>query len=431
MLNIIQNRLTSNILRNASWLMLERMVGLINGTIIGIIVIRYLGPELNGELAYINSLYIILSFLATLGLNSILVKEFIEKPENIPKNMTSALVLQCSGAVLMLISVCFFIVITTEYNIKVAFYLGLSWVVNRTVLYATYFEAKLKASVYVKVKLVSLSVSLVCKLIAIYLDFSIEGIAISYLVEAAVYSGLIVKAYRKDINVCHIFEVEKGNTMRLFKKTTPLILSAIAAPMFMQMDVIMIESMLTTHDVGVYNAATRLSIPLYFVMGIVVASYYPKLIDLYSTNKNEFEVNIIFLVKASYIISFSILILYSLSSEWLVNTVYGEEFYGVKSVLDIHIYSIIFAFLGPIGSRWILITNNLHHEFYKTLLAAIINLVLNYTLIIEYGLQGAAIASVVSYLVANLLYFSIFSETRTFFFKCILYNRIDGGTRGS
>jgi O-antigen/teichoic acid export membrane protein len=64
---------------NASWLLVERMLELALRFIVGTWVVRYLGPEQYGVFSYSLSYVALFAVIATLGLNSIVVRELAKK----------------------------------------------------------------------------------------------------------------------------------------------------------------------------------------------------------------------------------------------------------------------------------------------------------------------------------------------------------------
>lgn len=412
-------KMKKNIIKNSAWLMIERVYGILNGVIAGVIVVRYLGPELNGELAYINSLFAILSFMATLGLSSIITKEIIDRPQDKIKYLSSALTLQVIGTCFMGMIIISYIWFFTDYNIILVIMIWVGWLINRTQIYAQYFESKVQAKVYVSIKIISTTMSILIKLLVVHYDKGIVGIGYSYVLEALTYSILMFFLFKKDVSETTLFCFDFTLTLSMLKKGAPLLLAAVATPLFMQMDIVMLEEMTDTYNVGLYNAATKISMPLYFLMGVIVTSYYPILIKLGNKNDGSLELKIKQLIKLSYIISIVVVLPLCFFSNEIIFFLYGPDFSGAADVLRIHSFSIVFAYLAPIGSRWLLITDNLKHEFYKTLSGAIINVFLNLILINKYGITGAALSSVIAYFVSNLAYFIVTRKTRRFFWYAL------------
>ena len=59
---------------NISWLMAERILRMIVTLFVGVYVARYLGPERFGLLSYANSFVGLFLALATLGIDSIVIR---------------------------------------------------------------------------------------------------------------------------------------------------------------------------------------------------------------------------------------------------------------------------------------------------------------------------------------------------------------------
>jgi O-antigen/teichoic acid export membrane protein len=83
---------------------------------------------------------------------------------------------------------------------------------------------------------------------------------------------------------------------------------------------------------------------------------------------------------------------------------YGEAFLPAAGVLSIHIWAGVFVGLGVACGRWFLCENYIKKNFYRTLFGMVINVVLNLILIPLYGIYGAAVATLLGQMAANLIY---------------------------
>ena len=91
-------------------------------------------------------------------------------------------------------------------------------------------------------------------------------------------------------------------------------------------------------------------------------------------------------------------------SDWLVELLYGVQYSLASDVLMLHIWAGVFVFLGVSFSKYLTAENQTKKAFYRTLLGAVINVLLNYILIPIYGINGAAIATIIGQISANYLY---------------------------
>jgi O-antigen/teichoic acid export membrane protein len=86
---------------NTSWLIAERILRMVVALFVSVYVARYLGPERFGLLNYANSFVGLFIALATLGLDSIVVRELVKTPERREELLGTAFGLKIVGAIFM------------------------------------------------------------------------------------------------------------------------------------------------------------------------------------------------------------------------------------------------------------------------------------------------------------------------------------------
>jgi len=79
----------------------HRVVRLIVALFVGVYVARYLGPERFGLLSYAGSFVGLFTALATLGLDSIMVRELVKTPERRDELLGTSFWLKAGGAIMM------------------------------------------------------------------------------------------------------------------------------------------------------------------------------------------------------------------------------------------------------------------------------------------------------------------------------------------
>ena len=99
-------------------------------------------------------------------------------------------------------------------------------------------------------------------------------------------------------------------------------------------------------------------------------------------------------------------------ADWLIAILYGPDYALAASVLVIHIWASIFFFLGVASARWYVLERRQHLAPIKTCTSAALNVGLNLYLIPQFGIVGAAYATLASYSFANV--FSYLLHPRLF-----------------
>jgi len=102
-------------------------------------------------------------------------------------------------------------------------------------------------------------------------------------------------------------------------------------------------------------------------------------------------------------------------SEHFIVLFFGHEYSSASQPLIILLSSTIFIYHGVICTQYLIAKNMEIFRFYRVLFGLIINLVLNYFLIPIYGINGAAVATVLSQALSTVV-FNVFSgKTRELF----------------
>ncbi len=125
----------------------------------------------------------------------------------------------------------------------------------------------------------------------------------------------------------------------------------------------------------------------------------------------------------------------TLLGPWLLKQdfLFGDAYQAAGPVLQIHVWTLVFVFLGVAASKPLIAENLQKIELYRTLFGAMINMILNYFLIQAYGIIGAAVATLISQAFASWLGYLLSRKTwvvfrlqsRSLLFLS-LYDRIRG-----
>jgi len=172
----------------------------------------------------------------------------------------------------------------------------------------------------------------------------------------------------------------------------------------MKIDQVMIKEMLGAEQVGHYAAAVRLSEAWYFVPMAITSSVFPAIINAKKQSEALYYQRLQKLYDLMVWLAVAIALPTTFLAPWVIRVLYGEAFLPAAGVLSIHIWAGVFVFLGVACGRWFLCENYIKKNFYRTLFGMVINVVLNLILIPAYGIYGAAIATLLGQMAANLIY---------------------------
>ena len=66
--------------KNAGWMIAGKIVQMLIGFVVGLLTARYLGPGNYGLINYAGAYTTFFAAICTLGINSVIVKEFVDAP---------------------------------------------------------------------------------------------------------------------------------------------------------------------------------------------------------------------------------------------------------------------------------------------------------------------------------------------------------------
>lgn len=204
----------------------------------------------------------------------------------------------------------------------------------------------------------------------------------------------------------------------ILKLSMPMMISSGFLFVMNWTDTLMLGVMVSKSDLGIYNAAYKLSTIAIMVLTAVNTVLSPKISSLYE--KDEIEGIKEQIYKATRIITIftlPIVIILIVFSKYILG-LFGEEFIFGRAALTIISIGLLFNAMS--GSVGLILNMTKHQKQFRnfTIISAILNIVLNWVLIKKYGINGAAIASLISNIVLNLL--GIFYVKKKFGFYSFL-----------
>ena len=179
---IIHRILQSKVIRNAGWIIFGRVYHMVLAFVIGLLTARYLGPNNFGLINYAITYTSFFATFCTLGINSIIVKEFIDNPTEEGETIGTAIILRTISSVLSVFSImCItFVLDAGEKTTHVVVFLcsiGVIFQVIDTLNY--WFQAKLQSKYVAIATIISYTIVSIYKAWLLITGKSVEWFAVS------------------------------------------------------------------------------------------------------------------------------------------------------------------------------------------------------------------------------------------------------------
>lgn len=400
---------------NTAWVMGEKISRMFIGIFVISWIARYLGPQQFGLLNYAQSFVFLFTAISTLGLDSIVVRELVKKEDNRNKLLGSAFFLKLIGALILLPIIVIIVQFTSNdnYTNLLIFIIAFATIFQSFNVIDFYFQSKVISKYTAIANSVTFGISSLIKILLIIINAPLVAFALMSIFDIGILATGLLLFYLSHVKKHDLqpdkrsffgWEFDKKTAYFLLKSSWPLILSTIVITIYMRIDQVMIKEILDFQSVGQYAAATRLSEAWYFIPVAIVNSLFPAIVNAKKVSSELYIKRLQSLYTLLVWLAIAVSILISFFGDSIVMILYGNDFSQAASVLIIHIWTGIFVFLGIAFSSYLIAENWAKKAFYRTLLGAIINIILNIILIPNYGLIGAAIATLIGQLVANVIY---------------------------
>jgi O-antigen/teichoic acid export membrane protein len=401
------------IMIHSGMLMVERIAGMVLNLVVSIWLARYLGVSLFGQLNYAIAFVVLFDPLYNLGLNSLVTRELANGEQPAGKVLGTALRLRLGGG---LLAVGLIVLVqlwnSPDSNVFWFLWLGLGKMGAVPGVTEYWYEARQKFSALIAVRLGALLLTTGAKVLAIVLQWPLESIVIVYGVEFVLQFAAMAVLYFRLRPSGERWHFDGAYSVQLLKGSFWLILSGIASVIYLKIDQVMLGNILGDASVGVYAVAARFSEVWYFIPTAFATAYFPQLLITRKTDTQQYlaqlQMGFTVLFYASAVIAIGI----TWIAPYLIQRLYGAEFAQAATVLQIHVWAGVFVFMRGLVSKWLIAENLLRYSLVSHGSGAVVNIILNLVLIPQYGVQGAAWATIISYAVASYFALWVFKATR-------------------
>lgn len=173
--------------------------------------------------------------------------------------------------------------------------------------------------------------------------------------------------------------------------------------------------MLDEYHVGIYSAAYMIYEAPLFIALVTSKSLYPLIVKYYQSNKVRLFYFYLKLSSYMTLLAYMIVIIFLIFAEDIILILYGEKYYESAGILVFLSFGLIPMFNAFLRSSYITISGNQKIILYTTIFSSIVNILFNVYFIREFGVIGAAYATVITQLLSLLLLNIIFFQTRIIF----------------
>jgi O-antigen/teichoic acid export membrane protein len=234
----------------------------------------------------------------------------------------------------------------------------------------------------------------------LFLGFGLVGIGVGHFAAALII--LIIASYFVSTKVIRPMgkpDIEKA--FGIFKRAVPLGITAVLVNIYYKADFVMLSFMKGDQEVGFYNSAYMIVNTLLLLITTFTATLLPRLSSLFAT---DFEA-----LGRLYRTIFKYLLFAGLGCAFGAVALAGPIFLFLfdkaylpgAAALSILVWASALMFVNAFQGTALIALDRKRQLAYMTGTAALVNIVLNLLLIPKFGFRGAAVATVISEVIAG------------------------------
>lgn len=383
--------------QNAGWIIGGRLVNKVLVFFVGILTARYLGPGNYGLIDYATAFTTFFASLCTLGINSVIIKDFVDHPDEIGSAIGTTLVLRAASSLLsalMIVGIVFMMEGNEPLTVQVVALSSIGLVFQVFDTFKQWFQSRLQSKYAAIATIVAYLAMSAYKILLLITGKSVIWFALATSVDYIALAAVLLFSYRLNRGPRLSFSLRKAKA--LLRSSYSYILSGLMISIYAATDKVMLKQMIDETAVGYYGLAVSLSTAWGFVLEAVIDSMYPSVIQSYNKDRALFERRNRQLYAIVLYGALGVSLLICLLAKPVILLLYGEAYLPSVAPLRVVVWYTAFSYLGGARNAWIVSENKQKYLKYLYFSAAVINVILNWLLIPVCGAVGAAVASLVT-----------------------------------
>lgn len=393
------------VIDNSGWLLLDRLLRLLLGLLVGAWVARYLGPAQYGELAYVLAYLAFFQAVASLGLDAIVVRDIARDPQQAGQILGTAFALRLATGTLCWLAAIVSVGATNGWNDRSVLLIALA---GALLVFQTadtvdlWFQSQSQSRRTVLAKLSACIIANGVKVVLILQHAPLAAFAAVWAMEAGLAVLGLYVAYRR-FPVDRAWSKSTSLAKSLLRESWPFMLSGLSVTVYMRIDQLMIKEMVGPAALGLYAAMLPLSALWHIIPMMLAISVAPHLARLRAQDRERYEEGMLRYFRLMLVTGITVSIITSISARFVVELLFGASYREAGDLLAVHAFTNIAVFLGVAQGAWLANEHRSDLALKQTLIGAIVAVATNLALLPKLGVMGAVIAANLAYLASAVL----------------------------
>ena len=393
------------------WLASEKLLRIFTGVFVGLWLARYLGPEQYGVYMYAVAWVGLFNAIAWFGVGENVIRSLVKNPDSDAEMLGSAFAIRLLGSlsagVLAVVTMaCFGKSDANLLMLVILMSLAIPFAETPAGIFLL-FQSKLDIALPVLLQNVVRVAAAGLRIALIVSGSSILWFGGVILVESiAIFSVLFgLYLFRGGKISSWVFRWDSIQSMLI--QGTPIAIAALVASLSARVDQLMLGWFADFAQVGMYSAALRFSEFWWAFAPIVMNSLSPKYI-FNVDDEVKLQANIAKIMACMLLVSLVPVVFIVAIGKYAIPLLLGAQYAAALPVLYVHICIAILVFFDAPTSQFLLAHNRQRQMIWKSLFMLAVNAMLNLLLVSSFGALGAALATLLAYVLTIVCFYRLF-----------------------
>lgn len=397
---------------NIIYLALEKMIRLFVGFFVGIYVARELTPKYFGLLNYAMSYVMVFSFFALTFLDSIAIREILNKPADSGKILGSLRLMKIVSVSLMVLSIYlslnFFDL--DKLNRQLILIIAMGYLFQNLQVVDVYFQSQVQSKYIALSQIIAFLIISIIKICLIHFKSSVIYFA---LVEM-LYMLLIFIFYSNFYQLKKIaikLKVSLDYIKFFLHQSKFLFFGAIFSMIAFRIEFIIMKKFVTPDTLGSYAVAMKVVELFYFVTIIFSSTFFPAITRSKQVSPEHYRHRLNLFCSAIFYINLVCVAILIVASP-LIAMLYGKSYSHVALLITLYALRLPLTGLQTALINYLLLENRIKYFTLQNFIYMLSVIISAYLLTQLYGAIGTAISIVISQIIIILVLPLFSSDSR-------------------
>lgn len=390
---------------NFSFLAVEQVLRLGIGLVVMTLIARQLGPDELAAYAYVFSIAAIMAPIGRFGLDAIILRQVAVDPANSVWALSNAIVISISTT---FIAISLSVVVValsggpSGVTVTLMFFAALTILAIPAEIPVLYLKAIERVGLVTLLRTMTGVIAGVAIAIAALSGAGLLEFVMLRAVEALAVAAAGTLAAVLLTKSARMVMPNAASIIGYLKAALPLMIASLATLAYMRIDQVMLGQMVAPDQLGQYSVAARVAEVANFLPVVLQSTLYAAMVRNYHSAPNDFNCYMQRIYDIFGLIAWPTMTGIGLLSYFLLVPIFGEEFAGSLPMLLLLLLGTPLFFLYYAWGTMLTVREWMWVAPTVAVLGAVTNIVLNLFLIPQFGGNGAAVATVISYGAASI-----------------------------